>query len=163
MRSSRLLSILFAASVVATVTVFSTVAIATASPAVASEREAERRNARPATSSRFDAPKHDSRTPAAPSVQAPGPQSVKDPPVRVRTATAKSSTNGASPGTGKVNINTADVKQLMTLTGVGRKVAENIVEYRDTHGPFKKADDLRKVEGVGTGLWEKNRERIVTK
>jgi competence protein ComEA len=63
----------------------------------------------------------------------------------------------------KVNINKADVKELMTLTGVGRKVAEKIVEYRDSHGPFKKADELRKVEGVGNGLWEKNRDRIVTK
>lgn len=63
----------------------------------------------------------------------------------------------------KVNVNTADVKELMTLTGVGRKVAEKIVEYRDSHGPFKKADELRKVDGVGNGLWEKNRDRVVTK
>ena len=154
MRSSRLLSILFAANIVATVAV---------APAVASERDAERRHARPPMPSQLDAPKHDSRTPTAPSVHAPSAQNAKDLPVRVRTATSKSSSNGASSAPGKVNINTADVKQLMTLTGVGRKVAESIVEYRDTHGPFKKADDLRKVEGVGTGLWEKNRERIVTK
>ena len=63
----------------------------------------------------------------------------------------------------KVNINAADVKTLMTLTGVGRKVAEKIVEYRDSHGPFKKAEEIRKVEGVGNGVWEKNRERIVIK
>jgi competence protein ComEA len=64
---------------------------------------------------------------------------------------------------GKVNINTADVKALMTLQGVGRSLAEKIVQYRDAHGPFKKAVDLRKVEGVGDGLWEKNRARIVVK
>ena len=63
----------------------------------------------------------------------------------------------------KVNINTADVKSLMTLTGVGRSLAEKIVKYRDEHGQFKKATDLRKVEGVGDALWEKNRERIVVK
>ena len=68
-----------------------------------------------------------------------------------------------NPGLAKVNVNTADVKSLMTLTGVGRKVAEKIVEYRDSHGPFKKADDIRKVEGVGNGVWERNRERIVVK
>jgi competence ComEA-like helix-hairpin-helix protein len=62
-----------------------------------------------------------------------------------------------------VNINTADVKSLMTLDGVGRKVAEKIVEYRHTHGPFSKPDDVRKVEGIGGGLWERNRERIVVK
>ena len=63
----------------------------------------------------------------------------------------------------KVNINSASVKELMALEGVGHKLAEKIVEYRDAHGPFKKAEDLRKVEGVGGVLWEKNRERIVVK
>ena len=63
----------------------------------------------------------------------------------------------------KININTAGVKELMGLTGIGHKVAERIVEYRDAHGPFKKPDDLKKVEGVGRGVWERNRERVVTK
>lgn len=63
----------------------------------------------------------------------------------------------------KVNINTADVKTLMTLAGVGRKVAEKIVEYREAHGPFKKPEEIRKVEGIGGGLWDRNRERIVVK
>jgi competence ComEA-like helix-hairpin-helix protein len=62
-----------------------------------------------------------------------------------------------------VNINTADVKELMKLDGVSRKVAEKIVEYRDAHGQFKKPDELRKVEGVGNGLWERNRTRIVVR
>ena len=77
---------------------------------------------------------------------------------------AVADTAGASIAVGaKVNINTADVKSLMTLTGVGRSLAEKIVKYRDEHGQFKKATDLRKVEGVGDTLWEKNRERIVMK
>lgn len=63
----------------------------------------------------------------------------------------------------KININTADVTELMTLSGVGRSLAEKIVKHRDTHGLFKKPDDLRKVEGVGGALWEKNRARIVVK
>jgi competence protein ComEA len=63
----------------------------------------------------------------------------------------------------KVNINTASAKELMALNGIGAKVAERIVAYRDANGPFKKAEDLTKVEGIGKGLWERNRERIVTK
>ena len=66
-------------------------------------------------------------------------------------------------GNDKVNINTADVKVLMTLAGVGHGLAEKIVKYRDEHGMFKRPHDLRKVEGVGEALWEKNRERIVVK
>ena len=62
-----------------------------------------------------------------------------------------------------VNINTADVKQLMKLEGVGRKVAEKIVEYREHHGLFQKPEEIRKVEGIGSGLWERNRARIVVK
>ena len=63
----------------------------------------------------------------------------------------------------KVNINTAGVKELTTLSGIGPKVAERIVAYREAHGPFKKPEDLRKVEGVGKALVERNRERVVTK
>ena len=63
----------------------------------------------------------------------------------------------------KVNINTAGAKELTTLGGVGPKLAERIVEYRDAHGPFKKPEDLKKVEGVGKALFERNRERVVTK
>jgi len=66
----------------------------------------------------------------------------------------------ATPREATVNINAADVKELMTLEGVGRKVAQRIVSYREAHGPFKKADDLKKVEGVGDAVWEKNRARI---
>src|SRR5262245_51519449 len=65
-----------------------------------------------------------------------------------------------APGEATVNINAADVKELMTLTGVGRKVAQRIVAYREAHGPFKKVDDVKKVEGVSDALWEKNRSRI---
>lgn len=64
---------------------------------------------------------------------------------------------------GPVNINTADVKELMKLEGVGRKVAEKIVEYREHHGRFQKPEEIRKVEGIGSGLWERNRARIVVK
>jgi competence ComEA-like helix-hairpin-helix protein len=92
-------------------------------------------------------------------VDAPKDQHDKDHPARVRPAPPR---HASSPHD-TVNINTADVKELMTLTGVGRKVAEKIVEYRDTHGPFKKADELKKVDGVGNGVWEKNRERVVTR
>jgi competence protein ComEA len=75
---------------------------------------------------------------------------AKTPPVRV----------AATPSAAMVNINAADLKELMTLTGVGRKVAQRIVAYRDAHGPFRKADDVKKVEGVSDAVWEKNRARI---
>ena len=62
----------------------------------------------------------------------------------------------------RININTADVKQLMTLAGVHKKTAEKIVEYRQSHGLFKKPEEVVKVDGIGHALYEKNRTRIVT-
>jgi competence protein ComEA len=86
------------------------------------------------------------------------------PPVTAAPAARTEAVNAsASVGGDKVNINTAGVKELMTLTGVGRGLAEKIVKHRDEHGLFKKPEDLRKVDGVGGSLWEKNRARIVVK
>ena len=79
--------------------------------------------------------------------------SVKDRPARVV----------AVPSEAPVNINTAGVKELMTLTGVGKKAAERIVAHRDAKGPFKKPDDIKKIDGIGDTVWEKNRSRIVVR
>ena len=78
--------------------------------------------------------------------------------------TAAQAVSAAAPdGAARININTAGVKELMTLEGVGRGLAEKIVKHREANGSFKKPTDLRKVEGVGDALWEKNRARIVVK
>jgi competence protein ComEA len=69
----------------------------------------------------------------------------------------------AGPGEATVNINAADVKELMTLAGVNRKTAQRIVAYREARGPFKRADDVKKVEGVSDEVWEKNRPRIAVR
>jgi competence protein ComEA len=63
----------------------------------------------------------------------------------------------------RVNVNTASVKELMTLEGIGRKLAEKIVEHRKANGPFGKPSDVRKVPGMDADVWLKNRERIVVK
>jgi competence protein ComEA len=84
-------------------------------------------------------------------------------PALAATVSRTETISASAPVGGKVNINTASVKDLMTLDGVGKKVAEKIVEYRGAHGAFKKAADLRKVEGLGDALWERNKDRIVVK
>jgi competence protein ComEA len=63
----------------------------------------------------------------------------------------------------KVNINEASKSELMKLAGVGAGGAQKIIEYREAHGPFKKAQDLEKVDGIGKGVIEKNAGRIVVK
>ena len=49
----------------------------------------------------------------------------------------------------KVNINTADAKELATLPGIGQVKAEAIVKYRNDKGKFKSISDLKKVKGIG--------------
>ena len=48
-----------------------------------------------------------------------------------------------------VNLNTATVEQLATIPGVGPKMAERIIDYRQKNGGFKKVEDLMNVSGVG--------------
>ena len=62
---------------------------------------------------------------------------------------------------GPVNINTADAKTLAReLDGVGKAKAEAIVAYREKNGPFKSADDLVKVKGLGKKLIEQNKANL---
>ena len=48
-----------------------------------------------------------------------------------------------------VNINTADAAQLALLPRVGPSVAQKIVDFRKENGPFKTAEDLMLVQGIG--------------
>ena len=51
---------------------------------------------------------------------------------------------------GPVNVNTADAETIAAeLKGVGLSKAKAIVEYRKKHGPFRSADDLTLVKGIG--------------
>ncbi len=49
----------------------------------------------------------------------------------------------------QVDINRADWPELAQLPGVGRNLAQRIVDSRSTRGPFVDHEDLRRVRGVG--------------
>ncbi|HEV8437372.1 MAG TPA: helix-hairpin-helix domain-containing protein [Methylomirabilota bacterium] len=66
-------------------------------------------------------------------------------------------------GEGRVNINEASKADLMKLDGISAGVAQKIIAYRHAHGPFKKAHDLEKVDGVGKDVVERNVGRISVK
>jgi len=62
----------------------------------------------------------------------------------------------------KVNVNTADAATLdRVLVNVGPSKAQAIVAYRKAHGPFRSAEQLAQVQGIGLKTIEKNRESIV--
>ena len=48
-----------------------------------------------------------------------------------------------------VNINTANLTQLMALPGIGEVIGQRIIDYRNAHGPFQSLDELINVKGIG--------------
>lgn len=56
-----------------------------------------------------------------------------------------------------ININTASVRELQKLNGVGKITAAAIIDYRDEHGAFGSADELTNVRGIGSATLEKLR------
>lgn len=61
---------------------------------------------------------------------------------------------------GLLNINTATEEELMTLPGINRQTAHNIIEYRGKIGAFKRVEDLALVSGVGATKLENLRLEI---
>lgn len=61
---------------------------------------------------------------------------------------------------GKISINSADVKALCKIKGIGQSMAKRIVEYRTKNGPFYKVEDLTKVKGIGSGKLKKIKNEV---
>ena len=64
--------------------------------------------------------------------------------------------------TGKVNINTASLEELMTLEGIGENKAKSIIEYRETKSKFNTIEDIKNVNGIGDNLFAQIKENITT-
>lgn len=66
------------------------------------------------------------------------------------------------PVSNTININTATAEVLSSqLKGVGKAKAAAIVEWRETNGNFASLEDLDEVKGIGAGIIEKNKDKIV--
>jgi competence protein ComEA len=62
-----------------------------------------------------------------------------------------------------VDINTASVKELAELPGIGEKVAARVVSYREENGRFKKIEEIMNVRGIGEKTFVKLRDSLIVK
>jgi competence protein ComEA len=87
------------------------------------------------------------------SVSAFAADDQKAPDQTVTTATSTTTTDATATTTAaveeKANLNTADVDTLAKVKGIGKKKAEEIVDFRTKNGNFKAVEDLLNVKGKG--------------
>lgn len=62
---------------------------------------------------------------------------------------------------GLVNINTADSAMLQTLPGIGQQKAEQIIQYRESHGGFSTIEEIKNVSGIGDSTYERLKQSIM--
>jgi competence protein ComEA len=61
---------------------------------------------------------------------------------------------------GRVNVNRATTKDMVTVLGIAQKDADAIAEYRKANGEFKDFDSLAKVPGIDLEKLNKGRDAI---
>jgi len=61
-----------------------------------------------------------------------------------------------------VNINTASASELESLPGIGPTAAQNIINYRNQHGPFAQIEDIMNVSGIGPSTFDAIQDLITT-
>lgn len=75
-------------------------------------------------------------------------------------ATTSVSTETTSKSSALININTASLEELMTLTGIGEVKAQAIIDYRETYGSFPTIKSLTNVSGIGDKTLAKIADKI---
>ena len=62
----------------------------------------------------------------------------------------------------KININQANLEELIRLPGIGETRAKDIIVYRESHGYFDTIEDILNVPGIGEATFNQLQDKIVT-
>jgi competence protein ComEA len=60
----------------------------------------------------------------------------------------------------KININTATLAELDQLPRIGPAIAQRIIDYRTTNGPFGRIEDIMNVRGIGPATFDQIKDLI---
>jgi len=66
----------------------------------------------------------------------------------------------APAATSLISINTASAAELTALPRVGPALAQRIVDYRNSHGPFRAIADVMQVSGIGPAIFQQIKDLI---
>jgi competence protein ComEA len=61
---------------------------------------------------------------------------------------------------GLININTANLDELMSLPGIGEIIGQRIIDYRNEFGYFQTKEDIKLVSGIKDSIYEQIKDDI---
>jgi len=64
---------------------------------------------------------------------------------------------------GKINLNKADKDLLMSIPGIGEKLAMRIIEYREKRTGFSAPEELKNIKGISASKYEKIKNYLIVK
>lgn len=60
----------------------------------------------------------------------------------------------------KINLNSATLRELASVEGISEKTAQSIILYRKKYGDFVSVRELMEVDGIGTDLFERIKDKF---